>query len=132
MKGQTDCSSTEDLANGIGSFLTKKGNWMACQIRSSIGHCSPPAFILQMLHRIYPSYHSATSSLCCPVKGSRNAGVSHNFCWLSPNVHIIQIQSNICYPANFIMSEVRPVFSPIFFLGGFGSKQRDLLICPVI
>lgn len=54
-----------------------KGNWMACKIRSSFGHCLPAAFTLQMVHRIYPSHHSAASPVCGLVKGSRNAAVSH-------------------------------------------------------
>lgn len=75
------------LGKGNRIIPDMKGNWMACQIRSSFGHCSPAAFILQMVPRIYSSHHSAASPLCCPVKGSRNAVISHHFCWLSPNVH---------------------------------------------
>lgn len=73
---------------GKGNRITPdmKGNWMACQIRSSFGHCSPAAFILQMVHRIYPSRRSAANPVCGLVKGSRNPVGSHHFCCLPPNV----------------------------------------------
>lgn len=75
------------LGKGNRIIPNVKGSWMACQIRSSFGHCLPAAFVLQMVHRIYPSHHSSASPICGLVKSSRNAVVSHDFCQLSPNIH---------------------------------------------
>lgn len=116
------------LGKGNRIIPDMEGSWTGWQLRSSFVHCSPAAFILEMVHRISPNHYSAASPDCGLVTGSKECSLVSSL--LSACSNCSHTRSNKPYQTNF-MIEVRPAFSPISCLESFGSNRKVLPICTV-